>query len=101
MEPDRGVSSKVWIATAISSCVVVVHFHHTQRVKAPSADLVIPLLGQNGHVPKKFQPKSDGVWELTLTAPLATLAKSRLTVSVRDRQGNISRIERTLSVGKQ
>ena len=56
MEPDRGVSSKVWIATAISSCVVVVHFHHTQRVKAPSADLVIPLLGQNGHVP--FEPNT-------------------------------------------
>ena len=66
MEPDRGVSSKVWIATAISSCVVVVHFHHTQRVKAPSADLVIPLLGQNGHVPQR-QEQVEAAAELVGT----------------------------------
>ena len=27
---------RVWIATAISRCVVVVHFHHTEPVKAPT-----------------------------------------------------------------
>jgi hypothetical protein len=48
----------------------------------------------------KFKAKSDGVWELTLAAPLADLTKGTLTVSVRDRQGNTSRIERTFSVAR-
>jgi hypothetical protein len=50
---------------------------------------------------KKFEPKFDSVWELALSTPLANLPKGKLTVSVKDRQGNISRIERTFSVGKQ
>jgi hypothetical protein len=43
---------------------------------------------------------SDGVWELALATPLTNLPKGKLTVSVKDRQGNTSRIERTFSVGK-
>ena len=34
---------KVWIAAAISRCVFVVHFHNTERVKAPVHRLAIPL----------------------------------------------------------
>ena len=37
---------------------------------------------------KKFKPKSDGVWELRLAAPLRNLPKGRLTVSIKDRQGD-------------
>jgi hypothetical protein len=47
----------------------------------------------------KFQPKSQGIWELTLDEPLAKLHHGRLIVSVRDRQGNQSRIDRIFSVG--
>ncbi len=47
----------------------------------------------------KFLVKSQGVWELTLDEPLTKLERGRLVVSVRDRQGNINRIERTFSVG--
>ena len=50
------------------------------------------------NVASKFQPKGDGVWELPLDAPLTSLARGKLTVSVKDRQGNTSRIERTFSV---
>jgi hypothetical protein len=39
------------------------------------------------------------VWELKLGKPITDLAKGKLTVSVKDRQGNVSRIERTFSVG--
>jgi hypothetical protein len=52
-------------------------------------------------VAKQFKPKSQGVWELVLTRPLTNLPKGRLTVSVKDRQGNTSRIERTFSVRKR
>jgi hypothetical protein len=52
--------------------------------------------GQN--LGSKFKPKTPGVWELQLSKPIAALAKGKLTVSVKDRQGNITRIERTFSV---
>jgi hypothetical protein len=46
----------------------------------------------------RFQSKGDGVWELKLTPPVTDLAKGKLTVSVKDRQGNVSRIERAFAV---
>ena len=54
--------------------------------------------GQN--LASKFKSKSPGVWEWTLANPLMDLPKGRLTVSVRDRQGNVTRIERTFAVLK-
>jgi len=45
-----------------------------------------------------FLAKSQGVWELVLDQPIAKLATGNLTVSVSDKQGNVSRIERTFSV---
>jgi hypothetical protein len=47
----------------------------------------------------KFKPSSQGVWELKLASPLRALPNSQIVVSVKDRQGNTSRIERTFSVG--
>jgi hypothetical protein len=49
---------------------------------------------------KRFRPVAPGVWELRLARPLTELRQGRLTVAVQDRQGNVSRIERTFSVGK-
>jgi hypothetical protein len=46
----------------------------------------------------RFKNTGDGVWELRLATPVASLAHGQLTVEVKDRQGNLSRIERTLSV---
>jgi hypothetical protein len=53
-------------------------------------------VGEN--LARKFQPKGDGVWELRLAAPLARVARGKLTIAIKDRQGNTSRIERTFSV---
>jgi hypothetical protein len=47
----------------------------------------------------KFTAVTPGVWELRLPGPLPALPRAMLTVSVRDRQGNVSRIERIFSVG--
>jgi hypothetical protein len=47
----------------------------------------------------KFKQKTQGVWELRLAKPITDLNKGKLTVSVKDRAGNISRIERTFSAG--
>src|SRR5262249_51982352 len=52
--------------------------------------------GQN--LASRFKEKTPGVWELTLSRPLTQLSGGKLTVSVKDRQGNITRIERSFSV---
>jgi hypothetical protein len=49
---------------------------------------------------KKFTPVTQGVWELKLAKPVIRLPGGKLTVAVRDGQGNVSRIDRTFSVGK-
>jgi hypothetical protein len=48
----------------------------------------------------KFKRVAQGVWELKLAKPIKELARGKLVVSVKDRQGNVARIERTFSVGK-
>ncbi|MGP0067270.1 MAG: hypothetical protein ACLQGP_27205, partial [Isosphaeraceae bacterium] len=47
----------------------------------------------------RFRARSRGVWELNLGTPL-TVASGTLTVFVRDRQGNESRVERIFSAGR-
>ena len=47
----------------------------------------------------KFKPAAPGVWEMKLDTPITALPKGHLTVSVKDRQGNITVIDRTFSVG--
>ena len=53
--------------------------------------------GQN--LAAKFQPATFGVWQLRLSAPLR-VARGKLAVSIKDRQGNVTRIERTFSAGQ-
>jgi hypothetical protein len=40
----------------------------------------------------------DGRWELKLEKPIADLPRGKLSASVKDRQGNITRVDRTFSV---
>jgi hypothetical protein len=65
------------------------------------ADFAIGGVAAGENLATKFRRQSEGVWELALTEPLANLAKGKLIVSIRDRQGNTTRIERTFSVNKQ
>jgi hypothetical protein len=46
----------------------------------------------------QFAARGDGVWEWRLPAPLTKLKSGILTVSIRDRQGNETKISRTFSV---
>jgi hypothetical protein len=62
------------------------------------ADFAIDGVAAGENLAKKFRPITRGVWELKLARPIARLAKGALDVSVKDRQGNVSRIERTFSV---
>jgi hypothetical protein len=64
-----------------------------------TADFAADGVAAGENLAPQFQPKSQGVWEWKLAKPVTKLAKGVITVSVKDRQGNISRIERTFSVG--
>src|SRR5262249_51518858 len=46
----------------------------------------------------KFTARPASRWELALAQPIKDLPRGKLTVSVKDRQGNVSRVERTFSV---
>jgi hypothetical protein len=64
------------------------------------ADFALEGMAAGQNLAPKFKPKGDSVWELTLATPVTTLARGKLTVSVKDSQGNTSTIERSFSVGK-
>jgi hypothetical protein len=49
----------------------------------------------------KFKLVSQGVWEWKLARPIHELSAANLDVSVKDKQGNTSRIVRTFSVVKE
>jgi hypothetical protein len=65
-----------------------------------TADFAIDGVAAGENLAKKFRPLSPGVWELKLTHPITDLKSGQLTVAVKDRQGNTTRIERTFSVSK-
>jgi hypothetical protein len=63
-----------------------------------TADFAIDGVPAGENLAKRFQARGNGVWELALAKPLDSLTRGKLTVSVKDRQGNITKVERTFSV---
>lgn len=64
------------------------------------ADFPIAGVPAGQNLASKFQATSQGVWQLRLDTQIAKLERGRLVVSVRDRQGNQSRVDRVFTVGK-
>jgi hypothetical protein len=62
------------------------------------ADFAIDGVAAGEELAGKFREKSPGVWQWKLAEPMAALPGGTLTVSIKDRQGNITQIERTFSV---
>ena len=63
------------------------------------ADFPIDDAAAGEDVSKRFVNAAPGVWELRLSKPIDKLSRGTLTVSVKDRAGNLSRVERTFSIG--
>jgi hypothetical protein len=63
-----------------------------------TADFAIDGVAAGAELATKFRALPDGRWELKLDTPLTRLPRGTLTVSVRDRQGHTTRVERTFSV---
>jgi hypothetical protein len=65
-----------------------------------TADFPLDGASADTDLAPRFKPLTQGVWELKLGQPLTQLPVGTLTVSVADRQGNVTRVERRFSVGK-
>ena len=65
-----------------------------------TADFSIDGVKPGEELASRFREKPDGVRELTLTTPIKRLERGTLTVAVKDRQGNVTRVERTIRVGQ-
>lgn len=62
------------------------------------ADIEIDGIAAGENLASKFREVSPGIWEWNLAKHLANLSAANLTVSVKDKQGNETRIERAFSV---
>ena len=63
-----------------------------------TADFELDGVAAGENLAGRFTPLSGNRWEWKLARPVGELPDGILTVSVRDRQGNISRIQRKFSV---
>jgi hypothetical protein len=94
--PKAGVNRE-----PLSRILIGMHDHYSgldRESFEAIADFTVDDVPAGRNLASKFRQTSDGVWELKLAKPISDLAKGKLTVSVKDRQGNTSRIERTFSV---
>jgi len=64
------------------------------------ADFPLDGVAAGEDLSKRFKAKGDGVLEMVVAKPPEGLARGKLMVSVKDHEGNITRIERTFSVGR-
>jgi hypothetical protein len=64
------------------------------------ADFAVDGVPAGTNLAAKFQALSGWRWELALAKPITSLPRGKLSVSIRDRQGNVTCVERTFSVGK-
>ena len=65
-----------------------------------TADFAIDGVAAGENLAAKFKPLSQGVWEMKLEKPFTELKLGTITASVADKQGNVTKVSRTFSVGK-
>ncbi len=63
------------------------------------ADFPVNRVAAGRNLAAQFQRHAEPIWELRLARPLS-VQRGKLTISVKDRQGNVTRIERTFLAGK-
>jgi hypothetical protein len=61
-----------------------------------TADFEVDGAAAGENLAARFKPMGEGTWQWKLSKPLKSLKPGVLTVSIADRQGNVSRIERTI-----
>ncbi len=63
-----------------------------------TADFPIDGIAAGENLASRFESLGDSRWSLSLKNPIAKLLAGKLTVSIKDREGNLSKIERTFSI---
>ena len=63
-----------------------------------TADVAVDGAAPGTNLASKFSEVAKSIWELKLSKPVESLPSGRLSIEVKDRQGNASRIERLFSV---
>jgi hypothetical protein len=94
--PAPGASAK-----PLTEIVVGMHDYYSgldMESFSVTADFEIDGAKAGENLARRFKQSSDGVWQWKPRTPPAALGNGKLTVSVKDRQGNVARIERTISV---
>jgi hypothetical protein len=69
-----------------------------EKLLSVTADFDMEGIPAGQNLAAKFKSVNAGVWELKLAKPIDALPDSTLVVTVKDKSGNISRIERKFSV---
>jgi hypothetical protein len=85
---------------ALTRIVVGMHDYDTgldMKSFTVTADFAIDGVKSGDNLATKFKSVSQGVWEYRLSQPMPKLDRGVLTIGVRDRQGNWTRILRTLA----
>jgi hypothetical protein len=95
-EPEPGVN-----AEPLTRILIGMHDYATgldQESFQVTADF--PLAGSKpgNNLAPRFQQTRAGIWELKLPEPISKLQRGKLTVSIKDHQGNLSRVERSFSI---
>ena len=64
-----------------------------------TADFAIDGVAAGQNLAAKFKNVGQGIWEYRPATSPAILDRGTLTVSIRDRQGNVTQIDRVFSIG--
>jgi hypothetical protein len=62
------------------------------------ANFTVKGMSAGTNLAPHFERRTQGVWELQMTKPLRALDNGRVTISIKDRQGNRSLVDRRFSV---
>lgn len=95
VEPTRGVNS------AVTRILIGMDDYYSGLDVSSfnvTADFAIDGVQPGENLASRFATTARGVYELKLKGPIANLPVSTLVVSVKDKQGNTTKIERTFSV---
>jgi hypothetical protein len=102
--PTVTVTAPAAGSTATPLCRILIGLHdHYSGLDLESlrvtADFALDGIAAGENLVPRLQALPDGRWEMKLRTPLAQLPHGKLTVSVKDRQGNPTVVERTFAVG--
>ena len=95
--PPAGTSAE------LSRLVIGMHDYYSGLERESftvTADFSVNGARPGTNLAPQFQDNGHGVWELPLEKPILDLPNGHLSVTIKDRQGNISRVERKFTVGK-